>query len=92
MYMVLYICILKCLTRHVREVHHHVGVFVVREVNGPPGVQEVLEVRVAVCDDGRPLPRHHAHVAHQLSVQLDLFPETQSMTKKSVAQGSKLNL
>lgn len=64
--------IISSLTRHVGEVHHHVGVLGVREVDGPPGVHQRLEVRVAVGDDGGALPRHHAHVTHQLRVQLDL--------------------
>ena len=64
--------IISSLTRHVGEVHHHVGVLSVREVDGPPGVHQRLEVRVAVGDDGGALPRHHAHVTHQLRVKLHL--------------------
>ena len=60
------------LTRHVGQVHHHVGVLGVRQVDGPPGVHQRLQVGVAVRDDGGALAPHHAHVAHKLSVQLDL--------------------
>ena len=86
--------------RHVWEVHHHVGLVAVGEVDtphghnkyhyhhyikhvshvaqypvttaSPPAVGYVLQMWVTVGDDWHPLPRHHAHVAHQLGVQLDL--------------------
>ena len=60
------------LTRHVGKVHHHVCVLCVREVDSPPRVHERLQVRVAVSDHRDALPRHHAHVTHQLRAQLNL--------------------
>ena len=59
----------------VGQVHHDIGLLGEGEVDTSPAVQQVLQVRVPVSDDGHLLPRHDSNVTQKFQVEINLQAE-----------------
>ena len=59
----------------VGQIYHYVGILGVGEVDTALTVQQVLQVRVPVSDDGHLLPRHHSNVTQKFQVEINLQTE-----------------